>query len=94
MTTQLIRRSAAACLLAAGMLVAGGETAAAEPYTNQFRGDGSSSFGFAWEYARRDVRAKAVADGFTDPDNQCVETFSFGNPFSAMVLWTCTRDVP
>ncbi len=66
-------------------------SATAAPYTAQFRGDGSSSFGFAWEYARRDARDKAVADGFADPAAQCEEIFSFGTPFDAMVIWECTR---
>ena len=75
------------------MLVATAATARAEPYTNQFRGDGSSSFGFAWDYARWDARDKAIADGFTDPATQCEEIFAFGNVFDAMVIWECTREV-
>jgi hypothetical protein len=75
------------------MLVATAAIATAEPYTNQFRGDGSSSFGFAWDYARWDARDKAIADGFTDPAGQCEEIFAFGNVFDAMVIWECTREV-
>ena len=83
-----------ACALSATVLatvLTGTGSAAAAPYTAQFRGDGSSSFGFAWEYARRDARDQAVADGFTDPAAQCEETFAFGNPFDATVIWECTR---
>jgi hypothetical protein len=82
-----------ALALAATVLFAGAGTAVAEPYTNQFRGDGGSSFGFAWDYARWDARDKAIADGFSTPASQCVEIFAFGNPYSAMVIWECTREV-
>lgn len=64
---------------------------AATPCTKQFRGEGGSSFGFAWEYARWDARAEADADGFTDTAAQCEEVFAFGNAFDAVVVWECTR---
>jgi hypothetical protein len=82
-----------AVLAAAGMLLTGAATASAEPYTNQFRGYGSSDFGLAWTYARWDARDKAIADGFTDPANQCEEIFSFGSYYIATVIWECTREV-
>ena len=84
-----LARALSAAVFATVLVSAGSATAA--PHTAQFRGDGSSSFGFAWEYARRDARDKAVADGFADPAAQCEEIFSFGNPFDAMVIWECTR---
>ena len=80
-------------ILIAGMVLAGAGTSAAEPYTKQFTGEGSSSFGFAWEYARAQARAKAVKDGFTDPARQCVEISAWGDPFWARVVWECTREV-
>lgn len=83
-----------ACALSAAVLatvLAGTGSAAAAPYTAQFRGDGSSSFGFAWEYARRDAREQAVADGFAEPAAQCEEIFAFGDVFDATVIWECTR---
>ena len=88
-----VTRMAVAGVLAAGMALATAGTAAAEPYTNRFTGEGSSSFGFAWDYARWDARDQAIADGFADPATQCAEVFAFGNPFSAMVIWECTREV-
>ena len=87
-----VRTSAGALSVAVlATVLTGTGSAAAAPYTAQFRGDGSSSFGFAWEYARRDARDQAVADGFADPTAQCEEIFSFGNPFDATVIWECTR---
>jgi hypothetical protein len=80
-------------LVAAGMMFAGAAPAAAETYTNQFRGDGSSDFGFAWMYARWEAEDKAIADGFTDPANQCEEIFAFGSYYIATVIWECTREV-
>lgn len=74
-------------------LTAGPVAVADTTYTNQFRGDGGSSFGFAWMYARRDAQTKAMADGFTDPAHQCKEIFAFGSPYIAMVIWECTRQV-
>jgi len=82
-----------ALALSAAIALSAPATAAAEPYTAQFRGDGSSSFGFAWDYARWDARDKAIADGFTDPPSQCVEIFAFGSYYSAMVIWECTREI-
>jgi hypothetical protein len=89
MTVKTLVSALSAAVLATVLISTGSATAA--PYTAQFRGDGSSSFGFAWEYARRDARDKAVADGFADPATQCEEIFSFGNPFDAVVIWECTR---
>ncbi|HEX6352715.1 hypothetical protein [Actinophytocola sp.] len=86
-------RRVTAGLAAAGFLLAGATPAAAESYTNQFRGDGSSDFGLAWMHARWQAEDKAIADGFTDPDNQCEEIFSFGDYYTAMVIWDCTREV-
>jgi hypothetical protein len=80
-------------LATAGMLLTGAATASAETYTNQFRGYGSSDFGLAWTYARWMARDLAIADGFTDPANQCEEIFAFGDSGSAMVVWECTREV-
>lgn len=88
-----LTRVVVAGALAAGMALAGGGTAAAEPYTRQFTGEGSSSFGFAWEYARAQARAKAVNDGFTEPVEQCVEISAWGDQFWARVVWECTREV-
>ena len=93
MSMTAMRRVTVAGFLAVGAVLAGSATAAAAPYTREFTGNGGSSFGFAWDYARQDARRKAVADGFTDPATQCVETFAFGSPFSAFVIWTCTREV-
>jgi hypothetical protein len=89
MTVKTLARALSATVLAA--VLAGTGTAVAAPYTAQFRGDGSSSFGFAWQYARWDARDKALADGFTDPATQCEEIFSFGSPYEVMVIWECTR---
>ena len=89
----VVRAVVRAFVLAATLVLAGAGTAVAAPYTNQFRGDGGSSFGFAWDYARWEARDKAIADGFSDPAHQCVEIFAFGNPFSATVIWECTREV-
>ncbi|TCO52282.1 hypothetical protein [Actinocrispum wychmicini] len=93
MTSTAIRRATVAGLLTVGMTLAGTGTATAGTYTKQFTGEGSSSFGFAWMYARWDARSQAVADGFSDPDHQCVETWSFGDIYWAKVVWTCTRPV-
>jgi hypothetical protein len=49
------------------MVLAGATPAAAETYTIQFRGEGSSSFGFAWDYARWHAYDQAKNDGFTAP---------------------------
>jgi hypothetical protein len=86
-------RVAVAGLLAAGLTLAGAGTSSADPYTRQFTGEGSSSFGFAWDYARAQARAKAVADGFTDPAAQCAEIWAWGDVFWARVVWECTREV-
>jgi hypothetical protein len=91
MTVKTLACALSAAVLATVLTGTGTGSATAAPYTAQVRGDGSSSFGFAWEYARRDARDKAVADGFADPAAQCEEIFSFGNPFDAMVIWECTR---
>jgi hypothetical protein len=91
MTTTTISRTLSATALASALVLASTTAATAAPYTKQFRGEGSSSFGFAWEYARRDARDKALEDGFTAPASQCVEVFAFGSIFSALVIWECTR---
>jgi hypothetical protein len=80
-------------LVAAALLLAGATPAVAETYTNEFRGEGSSSFGFAWDYARWDAYDQALADGFTDPYDQCEETWTFGSIYWAIVIWECTREV-
>ncbi|MEV0675559.1 hypothetical protein AB0I60_03455 [Actinosynnema sp. NPDC050436] len=73
------------------VLVSGSAVAVAAPYTRQFRGEGDSSFGFAWIYARADARSKAVGDGFTDPEAQCAEISATGTTYDATVAWECTR---
>lgn len=66
--------------------VAAASTAAVE--TRQFTGHGSSSFGFALDYARADARRQAEAAGFYD----CTEIFVWDpSPYTAMVIWECTR---
>lgn len=87
----VLRKLIVGCL-AAGSLLAGAAPAAAETYTNEFRGEGSSSFGFAWEYARWDAYDQALADGFTEPYDQCVETWTFGDVYWAIVIWQCSRE--
>jgi hypothetical protein len=77
---------------AAVSLLLGAVPASADPYTNEFRGEGSSSFGFAWEYARADAAGQARDDGFTDPRAQCVETWAWGDIYSATVIWECARE--
>ncbi|MBB5960654.1 hypothetical protein FHS29_007282 [Saccharothrix tamanrassetensis] len=87
-----LTRLARALPIALAALLLGGGIAHADTYTAQFRGDGSSDFGFALMYARWDAAEKAEADGFTDPDSQCEEIFKFDpGPYSAMVIWECTR---
>jgi hypothetical protein len=36
---------------------------------------------------------RKLADGFTDPHHQCVETWTFGDIHWAIVIWQCTREV-
>jgi hypothetical protein len=57
--------------------------------TQQFRGDGSSDFGFAYDYAVADALNKAEAAGYT-PD-ECAVIFRFGSPYSVTVVMECTR---
>jgi hypothetical protein len=75
-------------MIAAGLALA----SASGTYTNQFHGEGSSSFGFAWEYARWDAYLQAKDDGFTDPFDQCVEIWAYGDVYWAEVIWECTRE--
>jgi hypothetical protein len=89
MTVRTLTRALSAAVLAT--VLTGTGSAAAAPYTAQFRGYGSSSFGFAWMYARWDARKQAEDDGFADPATQCKEIFAFGNNYDAMVIWECTR---
>jgi hypothetical protein len=76
-------------MVAAGLVLA---PVAADTYTNEFHGEGSSSFGFALDYARWDAYLQAQADGFTDPFDQCVEIWVDENYFWAEVIWRCTRE--
>jgi hypothetical protein len=93
MTTNVIRRAVSALAVASTVALVGLPAAAAEPYTRKFTGEGHSSFGFAWEYARWNAHANAVADGFTDPFGQCGEIHAFGDQHYALVVWECTREV-
>ncbi len=77
-------------LLGVSLAFAGTGVAAAT-YTRDFHGEGASSFGFAWDYARWDARRQAIADGFTDPSTQCTEIFAWGDVYWAQVTWRCTR---
>jgi hypothetical protein len=85
--TRLARTLAATAL----SLLAFTGTANAVPYTKEFRGEGSSSFGFAWDYARAHAARQAGNDGFTQPLEQCEETYAWGTVFDALVIWECTR---
>ncbi len=78
--------------LAASAVVVGGAAQASASEPARFQGYGSSSFGFAWIYARQDVIAKAKAGGFDDPVAQCEEVFRFGDVFWATLIWECTHD--
>jgi hypothetical protein len=86
-----VYRKAIVGLVAAGTVLAGATPAAAETYTNQFRGEGSSSFGFAWDYARWHAHNQAKNDGFTAPFDQCEEIWAWGDVYLAVVIWECTR---
>jgi hypothetical protein len=87
-----VYRKAIVGLVTAGTVLAGAVPAAADTYTNQFEGEGSSGFGFAWDYARWDAYDQALDDGFTDPYAQCEEIWSWGNVYWAKVIWECTRE--
>jgi hypothetical protein len=84
-------RLARALAATALILVAFTGTANAVPYTKEFRGEGSSGFGFAWYYARAHAAQQARDDGFTQPLEQCEETDAWGNMYDAWVIWECTR---
>jgi hypothetical protein len=86
----MARRMIVAGLLGAGLALAGTGVAGAT-VTQDFPGEGSSDFGLAWFYARHDARSQAVNAGFTDPEHQCEEIWSFGNYYVATVIWRCTR---
>lgn len=88
-----VDRTVLASLLALGLVFATTSPAAAETYTKRFVGRGSSDFGLARLYAEWDAEGQARADGFTDPDNQCVEVFALESPYSVTLIWECTREV-
>jgi hypothetical protein len=87
------RRSVAAGMLVAAMAMSTTAVAAADTITQRFTGEGSSSFGFAFEYARWQAHGKAQAAGYVTPFDQCVEISSHGNVFWAEVVWECTREL-
>lgn len=55
--------------------------------TRDFRGEGSSDFGLQLYYARDDARRQATAAGF----GNCTEIYQKLWPYTATVIWRCTR---
>jgi hypothetical protein len=97
----MLRRVLISGFIAVSMALAGG-TAGALPSaeaaqnrppaahateTRQFRGEGSSDFGLSLYYARADARQQAERAGFFN----CVEIDKWEWPYSAWVIWECTR---
>jgi hypothetical protein len=82
----MLRRVLISGLLAVSMALAGG-TAAYATETRQFRGEGSSDFGLSLYYARADAQRQADNAGFSN----CVEIDKWVWPYSAWVIWECTR---
>ncbi|NUT50233.1 MAG: hypothetical protein HOV94_23445 [Saccharothrix sp.] len=89
--TRSTRTFAAVVLTLLTLTLALTGTANAAPYTKQFRGVGDSSFGLAFVYAEWHAYNQAMADGFTDPFDQCVEIDRWEGVFDARVICECTR---
>ncbi|QWF84283.1 hypothetical protein [Amycolatopsis sp. CA-230715] len=79
------RRAVATGLIVAACLVSAPAAAATE--TRDFRGEGSSDFGLQLYYARDDARRQATAAGF----GNCTEIYQKLWPYTATVIWRCTR---
>lgn len=72
-------------------LVLSGTTAAHASQTQQFRGEGSSSFGLAYYYALGDALSQADAAGYTSDECTVVDSFVWPGGFDAWVVLQCTR---
>jgi hypothetical protein len=87
------RRGVTAGLLVAAMAMSTTAVAAADTITQRFTGEGSSSFGFSFDYARWHAYNQAKAAGFATPFDQCVEISAEGYYYWARVVWECTREL-
>ncbi|MEQ4304343.1 hypothetical protein ABNF97_23690 [Plantactinospora sp. B6F1] len=76
-------------LLTASFAVLGTGGAAHADETRQFRGEGSSSFGFAYEWAYGQALGRARDAGFTDCE--VIDSYIWPGGYSAWVLLECTR---
>jgi hypothetical protein len=59
--------------------------------TQQFRGEGSSSFGFAYEYARADALRKARTAGYTSAQCTVIDSYVWPGGYDAWVVLECTN---
>lgn len=94
----MLRRCSIAPLLALTLTVTGGALLGSAPATaapdsrtvtetQQFVGEGSSSWGFSLEYARAQARSRANNAGFYE----CTEIYMEDWYYYAKVIWECTR---